>query len=235
MPLTPKSLLIAGWMSATALVAMAQPFETATVLSVTPVLTQVPHQVCTSSPQIVSEPKSGAGAVLGALAGGVVGNALGQGACNATASAIGVIVQIARMSDGTRKVTNISEVTGMDLDVISTQEIFVFEKLGLNQDGKVVGRFRATGVRPKVSERLLAAGIPVVETWDLTPTPIDMLVGFSHEHIGEDLCRYLHTRGYRRPALRNRDAGSAPAREQRRARNEVVEQHGDDLRLQSAP
>jgi len=49
--------------------------------------------------------------------------------------------------------------------------------------------------------QLLASGIPVVETWDLTPTPIDMLVGFSHEQIGQSVCHFLHSRGYRHPAL----------------------------------
>ena len=53
------------------------------------------------------------------------------------------------MSDGTRKVTSISEITGMEGDVITMQEIFLFEKLGVTQDGKVIGRFRATGVRPE--------------------------------------------------------------------------------------
>jgi pilus assembly protein CpaF len=75
------------------------------------------------------------------------------------ASAIQIVMQQTRLSDGTRKVTSISEITGMEGDIITMQEIFVFEKLGVNQDGKVVGRFRATGVRPKMSERLLAAGI----------------------------------------------------------------------------
>ena len=63
------------------------------------------------------------------------------------------------MSDGTRRVTSISEITGMEGDVITMQEIFLFEKTGLSQDGKVLGRFRATGVRPKCSERLRAAGV----------------------------------------------------------------------------
>jgi len=49
--------------------------------------------------------------------------------------------------------------------------------------------------------RLLASGIPVVETWDLTPTPIDMLVGFSHEKVGQETARFLQARGYRRPAV----------------------------------
>ncbi|HET9270658.1 MAG TPA: CpaF family protein [Vicinamibacterales bacterium] len=75
------------------------------------------------------------------------------------ASAIQIVMQQTRLSDGTRKVTSISEITGMEGDIITMQEIFVFEKAGVTQEGKVVGRFRATGVRPKVSERLLAAGI----------------------------------------------------------------------------
>jgi pilus assembly protein CpaF len=63
------------------------------------------------------------------------------------------------MSDGTRKVTSISEITGMEGDVITMQEIFLFEKIGVTEDGKVIGRFRATGVRPKVCEKLKTAGI----------------------------------------------------------------------------
>ena len=75
------------------------------------------------------------------------------------ASAIHLVVQQTRLADGSRRVTSISEITGMEGDVITMQEIFVFEKAGINKDGKVVGRFRATGVRPKCSERLKAAGI----------------------------------------------------------------------------
>jgi pilus assembly protein CpaF len=75
------------------------------------------------------------------------------------ASAIQIVVQQSRMSDGTRKVTSISEITGMEGEVITMQEIFAFEKLGVTAEGKVIGRFRATGVRPKVCERLKASGI----------------------------------------------------------------------------
>jgi pilus assembly protein CpaF len=75
------------------------------------------------------------------------------------AAAIQLVIQQSRMSDGTRKVTAISEITGMEGDVITMQDIFVFEKLGVNQEGKVIGRFRATGVRPKCCDRLKAAGI----------------------------------------------------------------------------
>src|SRR6187455_1249855 len=75
------------------------------------------------------------------------------------AAAIQIVIQQSRMSDGTRKVTSISEVTGMEGDVITMQEIFAFEKVGLTQDGKVIGRFRATGVRPKCCERLKTSGI----------------------------------------------------------------------------
>jgi pilus assembly protein CpaF len=75
------------------------------------------------------------------------------------ASAIELVVQIARLSDGTRKVTAISEITGMERDVITMQDIFVFEKIGVDEDGRVRGRFRATGIRPKCSERFAASGI----------------------------------------------------------------------------
>jgi pilus assembly protein CpaF len=77
------------------------------------------------------------------------------------ASAVHVIVQIARMSDGTRRVTHITELTGAFSDVISMQDIFVFEKEGLGPLGKVKGRFRATGVVPKFGDKLKAAGIPL--------------------------------------------------------------------------
>ncbi|HEV8522916.1 MAG TPA: CpaF family protein [Terriglobales bacterium] len=74
------------------------------------------------------------------------------------ASAIQVVVQIARLSDGTRKVVNISEITGMEGDVVTMQEIFVFERRGVSETGKVRGIFRATGVRPKFADRLAAGG-----------------------------------------------------------------------------
>ena len=74
-------------------------------------------------------------------------------------SAIQIVIQQTRLSDGTRKVTSVSEITGMEGDTISMQEIFVFEKIGIGPEGKVIGRFRATGVRPKVCERLRAAGV----------------------------------------------------------------------------
>jgi pilus assembly protein CpaF len=74
-------------------------------------------------------------------------------------AAIQIIVQQARMSDGTRKVTSVSEITGMEGDIITMQEIYRFDKLGIGPDGRVLGRFLATGVRPKVCDRLKAAGI----------------------------------------------------------------------------
>ncbi|MCH7748989.1 MAG: CpaF family protein [Acidobacteria bacterium] len=75
------------------------------------------------------------------------------------ASAIQIVVQQSRMSDGTRKVTGISEITGMEGDIITMQEIFRFDKLGISEQGAVVGRFVATGVRPKCCDRLRASGI----------------------------------------------------------------------------
>jgi len=76
-----------------------------------------------------------------------------------TASAVNLIVQASRMLDGTRKVTAISELTGMEGEVITMQDIFVFERMGITQDGRVRGRFRATGIRPKCTERLAASGV----------------------------------------------------------------------------
>ena len=75
------------------------------------------------------------------------------------ASAINLIVQVSRQADGTRKVTGISEITGMEGDVITMQEIFVFERTGICPKGKVIGRFRATGIRPKCSDRIMASGM----------------------------------------------------------------------------
>jgi pilus assembly protein CpaF len=74
-------------------------------------------------------------------------------------SALDVIIQIARMSDGTRKVISLQEIAGMEGDLITLQELFVFNQTGLDEHRKVKGRFKSTGVRPKFTERLLAKGI----------------------------------------------------------------------------
>ena len=76
-------------------------------------------------------------------------------------SAIDLIVQVARISDGTRRVTHVTEITGTSGDVISLQDIYLFEKLGLGPSGNVKGRFHSTGIVPKFGERLKAAGIPL--------------------------------------------------------------------------
>jgi pilus assembly protein CpaF len=75
------------------------------------------------------------------------------------ASALNLIIQVTRLSDGTRKVTAITEVTGMEGELVSLQDIFVFDRTGLRRDGKVCGRFRATGIRPRCSDRLQSFGI----------------------------------------------------------------------------
>src|SRR5215831_33562 len=75
------------------------------------------------------------------------------------ASALDLVVHLARLSDGTRKVIRVTEVTGMEEEVITAQDIFTFEQQGVDQDGRVRGFYRATGVRPKFSERLQQAGI----------------------------------------------------------------------------
>jgi pilus assembly protein CpaF len=75
------------------------------------------------------------------------------------ASAITVVLQIARLADGKRKMTSIQEITGMEGEIITMQEIFGFRQSGIAQDGTVNGYFAATGVRPKFGERLRAYGI----------------------------------------------------------------------------
>jgi pilus assembly protein CpaF len=75
------------------------------------------------------------------------------------ASAINLVVQAARLSDGSRRITSISEITGMEGDTITMQEIFQYERTGIDREGKLTGRFRATGIRPRFSERLKACGI----------------------------------------------------------------------------
>ncbi len=75
------------------------------------------------------------------------------------ASAVHLLVQAARLSDGSRRVVSITEVTGMEGDIVTLQDIFVFEKRGLAEDGRVLGRFAATGIRPKFYEKFLSAGI----------------------------------------------------------------------------
>jgi pilus assembly protein CpaF len=75
------------------------------------------------------------------------------------ASAVDLVVQISRLSDGTRRVTAISEITGMESDVITMQDIFVFERRGIGEKGEVIGEFVPTGIRPKLAERLETSGV----------------------------------------------------------------------------
>ena len=80
------------------------------------------------------------------------------------ASAIQVVIQVARLSDGRRKIVQISEITGMEGDVVTMQEIFTFERTGIGEEGKVVGKFLATGIRPRFTDRLLAYGVGLPAT-----------------------------------------------------------------------
>jgi pilus assembly protein CpaF len=75
------------------------------------------------------------------------------------AAAIDIVLQIARLSDGSRRITSISEITGMEGETITMQEIFQFERTGVDREGTVVGRFRATGIRPRFAEKLKACGM----------------------------------------------------------------------------
>ncbi|HEX8710158.1 MAG TPA: CpaF family protein [Pyrinomonadaceae bacterium] len=75
------------------------------------------------------------------------------------AAAIHLVIQAARLSDGTRRVTSISEITGMEGETITMQEIFQYERTGIDREGKVIGRFRPTGIRPRFAEKLKACGL----------------------------------------------------------------------------
>jgi pilus assembly protein CpaF len=75
------------------------------------------------------------------------------------ASALDIIVQLTRLSDGRRKVTSVAEVTGMEGDIIQMQEIFTFRRTGTDADGKVLGHFEATGLRPRFLDDLKAMGV----------------------------------------------------------------------------
>jgi len=74
-------------------------------------------------------------------------------------SAINIIVQISRYSDGSRKVSSISEIVGMEQGTISMQEIFLFEKQGVDAEGKTIGCFRPTGIRPRFLQQMQASGV----------------------------------------------------------------------------
>jgi pilus assembly protein CpaF len=76
-------------------------------------------------------------------------------------SALDVIVHVARMSDGTRRVVSVSEIVGMERDVVAMQEIFTFKKTGINEEGKVIGQYEATGIRPKFADRLRVSGVEI--------------------------------------------------------------------------
>lgn len=80
------------------------------------------------------------------------------------ASAITVIIQVSRLTDGARKIVSIQELTGMEGDIITMHEIFTFRQLGISEDNKVKGHFAATGIRPQFTERLKTFGVPVPDS-----------------------------------------------------------------------
>jgi pilus assembly protein CpaF len=86
------------------------------------------------------------------------------------ASALDVVVQVSRLSDGTRKIISVAEITGMEGNVVTMQDIFVYRKHGIRENGEVLGEFVATGVRPKFAERLVVSGIHLpVSMFESTP------------------------------------------------------------------
>jgi pilus assembly protein CpaF len=86
------------------------------------------------------------------------------------AAALDVVVQMSRMSDGTRKIVGIAEITGMDGEMVTMQDIFAFHKRGIRENGEVLGDFLPTGIRPQFSERLLVTGIQLPASMFEAPT-----------------------------------------------------------------
>ena len=98
-------------------------------------------------------------------------------------------IHLARLSDGTRKVLRLTEVVGMEEDVVTTQDIFVFEQEGIDKDGRVIGHHRATGVRPKFTDRLRRAGI------ELRPDMFDPTSARRRADAAGRCCADLPARG----------------------------------------
>ncbi len=93
------------------------------------------------------------------------------------ASAINVVIQVSRLSDGSRKLMQVSEIVGMEGDIITMQDIFVYEREGVAENDKVLGRFRATGIRPRFSDRLKAYGIDLSALLFSNPAAADATRG----------------------------------------------------------
>ena len=93
------------------------------------------------------------------------------------ASAINVVIQVSRLSDGSRKLMQLSEIVGMEGDIITMQDIFVYEREGVGENDKVLGRFKATGIRPRFSDRLKSYGIDLSALLFSNPTPIETIRG----------------------------------------------------------
>jgi pilus assembly protein CpaF len=83
------------------------------------------------------------------------------------ASAIDVVVQVSRLSDGRRKIMSVSEITGMEGNVVTMQDVFVFKRTGMGENGQVLGTFGSTGIRPRFLEKLRISGV------ELAPSTFD--------------------------------------------------------------
>jgi pilus assembly protein CpaF len=89
------------------------------------------------------------------------------------ASAINVVIQVSRLSDGSRKLMHVSEIVGMEGDIITMQDIFVYEREGVAENDKVLGQFKATGIRPRFAERLKSYGIDLAAVLFSNPIPAE--------------------------------------------------------------
>jgi pilus assembly protein CpaF len=93
------------------------------------------------------------------------------------ASAINVVIQVSRLSDGSRKLMQVSEIVGMEGDIITMQDIFVYEREGVGDHDRVLGQFRATGIRPRFSDRLKSYGIDLSALLFSNPSPAESTRG----------------------------------------------------------
>ena len=110
------------------------------------------------------------------------------------ASAIQVVVQVARMRDGTRRVTHVSEITGMEGQVVTMQDIFTFEQLGVDENGKVIGQMKSTGLRPKFADRIEAAGIALPPELFMGERLAAFATPHAHNNWAPSLSARLHSR-----------------------------------------
>ena len=170
-----------------------------------------PEQLTADTLARVREAVARTGYVPNRVAGGLASNKSGLVACLVPTIASPVFLEMLQSLTEELDRAGFQLMLGQSGYGTEREEALLDAIIGRRPDGIVV-----TGIMhsPEARRRLAAAGIPVVETWDLTPTPVDMLVGFSHEKVGAAVADYLHFRGVRRPGFVSADDVRAGMRRQ---------------------